>query len=69
MLLLLDGRMKRSRLMSVRLAGKERVYMVTTPLFERVTGRIFIEPYDKLKKDEDDRMFGPPTVDNVRPLL
>jgi len=38
-------------------------------LFERASGRIFIEPYDKLKKDEDDRRFGPPTVDNVRPLL
>jgi len=38
-------------------------------LFERGTGRIFIEPYDKLKKDSDDRRFGPPTIENVRPLV
>ena len=38
-------------------------------LFERPSDRIFIEPYDKHNNDEDDRRFGPPTVDNVRPLL
>ena len=38
-------------------------------LFERASGRIFIEAYDKLKKQEDDRRFGPPSVEEVRPLL
>jgi len=38
-------------------------------LFERGTGRLFIEPYDKLKKDSDERRFGPPNVANVRPLV
>ena len=38
-------------------------------LFERASGRVFIEAYDKLKKDEDDRRFGPPTINDVRPLV
>lgn len=38
-------------------------------LFERETGRIFVEAYDKLKKGEDDRRFGPPNVHDVRPLV
>ena len=38
-------------------------------LFERATGRLFVEAYDKLKKGEDDRRFGPPTVEEVVPLV
>lgn len=38
-------------------------------LFDRATGRLFVEAYDKVKKDEDDRRFGPPTVDDVTPLI
>ena len=38
-------------------------------LFERSTGRLFIEVYDKLKKDEDGRRFGPPTIADVRPFV
>ena len=38
-------------------------------MFERSTGRVFIEAYDKLKKDEDDKRVGPPTVKDVRPLV
>ena len=38
-------------------------------LFERHTSRLFVEAYQKLKKDEDDRRFGPPSSDDVRPLV
>ena len=38
-------------------------------LFERHTGRLFVEAYQKLKKDEDDRRFGPPSSADVRPLV
>ena len=38
-------------------------------LFDHTTGRLFIGAYDKLKKDEDDRRFCPPTIADVRPLV
>lgn len=38
-------------------------------LFDRSTGRLLVAPYEKLKRDEDDRRFGPPSADDVRPLV
>ena len=38
-------------------------------LFESGTGRIIVEAYDKLKKTEDERRFGPPTIEDVRPMV
>ena len=42
---------------------------ISEVFFERSSGRIFIEAYDKLRKQEDDRRFGPPTIQDVRPLV
>ena len=38
-------------------------------IYERSSGRLFIEAYDKVQKDSDERRFGPPTVADVRPLV
>jgi len=38
-------------------------------LFERRSGRLLVEAYEKVKKDEDERRFGPPSVGDVRPLV
>ena len=38
-------------------------------LFERGSGRVLIEAYDKLKSDFDERRFGPPSLKDVAPLL
>jgi len=38
-------------------------------IYDRSTGRLFIEAYDKPQKTSDERRFGPPSIDNVRPLV
>ena len=35
----------------------------------RHTSRLLVVAYDKLKKYEDDRRFGPPSIDDVTPLV
>ena len=48
---------------------RERCLLAFWGLFERSSGGIFTEAYDKLKKQEDDRRFGPPAIQEVRPLV
>jgi len=38
-------------------------------LFEQRSGRLLVEAYQKLKKDDDDQRFGPPSAHDVRPLV
>ena len=38
-------------------------------LFERHSGRLLVEAYEKTRKDDDERRFGPPRVEDVRPLV
>jgi len=38
-------------------------------LFERRSGRLFVEAYEKVSKDSDERRFGPPCVADVLPLV
>ena len=38
-------------------------------LYERHTGRLLVEAYQKLRKEDDERRFGPPSADDVRPLV
>jgi hypothetical protein len=38
-------------------------------LFERRSGRLLVEAYQKVGKDSDERRFGPPCRDDVLPLV